>query len=96
MNTIKFNDTEFQVENYSKNTYLSDGHISSNANCSVIVSDITVLNALMLDTITSIQIKYNDDVIYDLHDISAHIDNISEYLNVDRMNISVNLTFDNE
>ena len=96
MNTIKFNNTEFQVETYSKNTYLNDGHISSNANCSVIVSDIAVLNTLMRDTITSIQIKYNDDVIYHLDDISAHIDNISEYLNVDRMNINVNLTFDNE
>jgi len=96
MNTIKFNNTEFQVESYSKNTYLSEGHIISNASCSVIVSDIAVLNALMQDTITSIQIKYNDDVIYNLQDISAHIDNISEYLNVDRMNINVNLTFDNE
>lgn len=96
MNTIKFNDTEFQVESYSKNTYVSDGHVTSNANCAIVVSDIAVLNTLMQDTITSIQIKYNDDVIYHLQDISAHIDNVSEYLNVDRMNISVNLTFDNK
>jgi len=96
MNTIEFNNTEFQVESYSKNTYLSDGHITSNANCSVIVNDISVLNALMQDTITSIRIKYNDNVIYHLDNINAHIDTISEYLNVDRMNITVNLTFDNE
>ena len=95
MNTIKFNNTEFQVESYSKSTYLSDGHVASNANCSVIVDDITVLNALMQDTITSIQIKYNDDVIYNLQNINAHIDNISEYLNTNRMNVNVNLIFDN-
>ena len=95
MNTIKFNDAEFRIENYSKNTYLSDGHVTSNANCSVIADDIAVLNALMQDTITSIQIKYNDDVIYTLQNISAHIDSISEYLNMDRMNVNVNLTFDN-
>ena len=96
MNTIKFNNTEFQIESYSKNTYLNGEQINSSANCSIIVNDIAVLNALMQDTITSIQIKYNDNVIYTLQNISAHIDNINEYLNVDRMNISVNLTFDNE
>ena len=96
MNTIKFNDVEFVVENYNKNTYLNGETITSNANCTIRTDNMTALNALMQTKITSIQITYNETVIYDLQNISAHIDSTSEYLNTDRVNITLNLTFDNE
>jgi hypothetical protein len=33
MNKIKFNNIELEVDNYTKNTYFSDGIIHSNASC---------------------------------------------------------------
>jgi hypothetical protein len=52
----------------------------------------------MQEDITSIQIYYNDTLIYDLSNIHAKVDNINEYLNVDKMSINMNLVFidDNE
>ena len=95
MNTIKFNNTELQVESYNRNTYFSGDTINSNASCVIKTDDATALNALAQTTITALQIYHNDTLIYDLQDIEAHIDNINEYLNNDTMTISVNLTFDN-
>lgn len=94
MNTIKFNNTEFELDSYNKNTYFSmDGNINSNASCNISTSNITALNALAESSITSLQIFHNEELIYDLQNIDAHIDNINEYLNNDRMSISINMTF---
>ena len=94
MNKIKLNNTEFEVENYNKNTYLNDNVITSNANMQITNGNIQTLNDMMTETITSIQIIHDDNVIYNLSNIVAHIDNINEYLNMDRMNININLKFD--
>ena len=96
MNVILINELELEVESYNKNTYLTEGRIESNASCTVITNDMTTLNDYMEQVITSLKIKHDGEVIYDLHDINAHISSINEYLNGDRMSISVNLTFDNE
>ena len=95
MNKIKLNNVEFEVENYNKSTYFSNDTISTNANCSIITDNITALNELAEDEITSIQIHHDDTLIYNLADISARIDSINEWLNGDRMSISVNFTFSN-
>lgn len=92
MNKIKFNDVEFEVESYSKNTYFNN-ELSSNGNCSIITDDMDALNALANVPITSLQILHDGEVIYNLHDINAKIDNINEYLSGDRMSINVNLIF---
>lgn len=94
MNIIKFNNVEFEVTSYNKNTYFSESAITSTANCQIILSDMNVLNGLADETITSLQILHDGNIIYNLLDISAHIDNISEYLNVDKMDINVSLRFD--
>lgn len=94
MNVIKFNDVEFEVISYNKNTYFNDDTITSSASCQIIVADMDVLNNLAKTVITSLQILHNGNIIYNLSDISVHIDNISEYLNVDRMDINVSLRFD--
>ena len=94
MNIIKFNNVEFEVISYNKNTYFNDDTITSSASCQIIVADMDVLNNLAKTTITSLQILHNGNIIYNLSDISVHIDNISEYLNVDRMDINVSLRFD--
>ena len=36
MNVIKFNNVEFEVTSYNKNTYFSEGAITSSANCQII------------------------------------------------------------
>ena len=94
MNIIKFNAVEFEVMSYNKNTYFNEGTITSSANCQIIVSDMSILNDLTDEAITSLQILHNGNIIYNLSDINAHIENISEYLNVDKMDISVSLRFD--
>lgn len=93
MNVIRLNNFETEVESYSKNTYLSGANITSNASCSIITNDVTALNALMATTITSLQILHDGELIYNLQDINAKIENISEYLSNDRMNINLNLNF---
>lgn len=95
MNKIKLNNLELEVESYNKNTYFSGDSMNSNASMSVRIDedDITDLNALAASPITTIQIHADERLIYDLQNINAKIDSINEYLNGDRMNVSVNLTF---
>lgn len=94
MNKIKFNDVEFEVESYNKNTSFNGEEIDSYASCSIITNDVISLGNVAMEEITSLQIIHDEEVIYDLHDINAKIDNINEYLNGDRININVNLKFD--
>ena len=94
MNTIKFNDTVFQVESYNKNTYFEGESVNSNGTCNIITSDATALNALAEDEITSIQIYHDEELIYDSQNIKCSITSINEYLNGDHMNIQISLIFD--
>ena len=94
MTKIKFNNAEFTLESYNKTTYYSGETIDSNANCVVFADNITSLNNIALSAITVIQIKVDDTVIYDLQDINAHIDSISEYLSDNKIYVNVNLKFD--
>lgn len=93
MNTIKLNNLTLEVEAYNKNTYFSDESINSSGSCQVITNDITALNTLAQETITSIQIYHNETLIYDLQDIDCTITSISEYLSTEKMNINVSFTF---
>ena len=96
MNTIKLNNSEFELTSFSRNTYFSDNEINSTANCDLRIIGSSILDELADADITSLQIKHDNDVIYNLTDISAKITNISEYLNTDYINTSVSLTFDME
>lgn len=51
------------------------------------------LEALGRSVITSLQIKVNDDVIYSLPEITAHITNLNESLMGDAMTTNVNISF---
>lgn len=95
MNTIKFNETTFPVESYNRNTYLSDGHIHGDGNCTVVANNLGTLTDLMDDTITVIQIYHDNELIYTADNLNANISSINEYLSDDRINISLNLRFDN-
>lgn len=93
MNKIKINNVEFEVEGYNKNTYFNGGTVTSNGNMTIKVSDMTTLNELAEDTIDTIQIYHDSELVYNLQDADAKIDSINEYFNGERMNVSVNFIF---
>ncbi len=49
--------------------------------------------ALAVNTITTLQIYHNDDLIYDLQNTNIHIDNVNDLLNDAVVTTTVNLTF---
>lgn len=95
MNTIKFNDTEFGLESYNRSTYFNAEGTRSEGSCSVIVDDMSALEALTQTTITSIQIIHNNNVIYNLHDTSAKISVINEFFTGEKININISFNFSN-
>lgn len=93
MYKISLNDKQFDIDNYNKSTNFNNGMIDSNIFISLITKDITELNKLAEETITSIQIAMeNGNVIYTLEDIEAKVSNINEFLSGDHININLNLT----
>jgi hypothetical protein len=94
MTTIILNNTEFELVSFNRNTSFYENNISSTANCDIRVSNSAALQALINTTITTLQIKYGNEVIYNLTDISAKINTMNEYLNTDHISTSLGLTFD--
>ena len=94
MTTLKLNNIEFEITSFNRTTYVQEGEIHSNANFDLKIVGQDTLESLFDVTITSLQIKYNDEVIYTLNDISAHLNSIGEYLNTDHISANLNLTFD--
>lgn len=93
MNIIKLNNVEMEVESYNKNTYFSGTVVTSNGSCSVKTSNVTAINTLAEDFIETIQIYHDNELVYDLANAHAKIDNINEYFTGERMNISINFSF---
>ena len=93
MITIKLNNYECQIDNYNRNTSITEGNFSSNAYASIVNGDVNELNALIGTTITSIEIYSNENKIYDLQNISAEIVSINEYLSGEQINYNINMIF---
>ena len=93
MNTIKFNDVEFNVMSYNKSTTFNGDRITSNAYCDIVPTDIAALHELGDDLISTIQIYHDGELIYSITDQEGHITNINEYLNGDHMSANVTLVF---
>ena len=93
MITIKLNDYECQIDNYNRNTSISEGNFSSNGYASIVNGDVNELNALLGTSITSIEIYSNEEKIYDLKNISAEINSINEYLSGERIAYNVSMIF---
>lgn len=96
MTTLKLNNTEFELAAFTRNTSFYENSIASTASCDIKVSDTDLLETLTDIQITSLQIKYDDNIIYNLDGINAKITNINEYLNTDHINTTIGLTFDME
>lgn len=93
MNYIKFNDLTCQVVSFNKYTNFDENGMSGSCNCQIITDDITALQALGLETITSLQIIHDEDIIYNLQNISAKMTSINEYLADNHIDINLTLTF---
>jgi len=96
MNKIVLNNAEFEIDSFNKNTSYSAGTIMSTGYMSVLTTDISELNTLAKGIITSLKIYHDETLIYNLENINATIDNISEYLSGDHMSITINMTFKEE
>ena len=92
MTIIKFNNTTFEVTSFNKSTYFN-GNLVSAATCELEGTNVDALEPFLTTPITTLQIYYNDALIYDLQNITARIDAINEVLEVNHMGISVNITF---
>lgn len=96
MNTIKFNNHEYEVLSFSRNTYFNGNEINSTVNCQIKTSNITELYELAQETISTLQIYHDNELIYNLGNLSGRLVTIDEYLAEDRINISLNCSFDVE
>lgn len=94
MTTIILNNNEFELVSFNRNTSFYENNISSTANCDILVSNAAALQALINTTITTLKIKYENEIIYNLTDISAKIVTMNEYLNTDHISTNLGLTFD--
>ena len=93
MNKIVLNNTEFEVESFNKTTNFSGGMVSGTGYVSILGNVAATLTELAAELITSIKIYHDNNLIYSLEDIHCKIDSLNEYLAGDRMNTSINLTF---
>lgn len=93
MNTIKFNNHTYEVLSFNKNTYFNEGQINSSANCQIKTTNVTSLYVLADETIETLQIYHDNELIYDLSNLSGKLSSIDEYLAEDRVNITLNCSF---
>lgn len=93
MNYLKLNDFQCQLLSFNKYTNFNDSVMSGNCSCQIVTDNISGLQALGLEEITSLQIMHEDNLIYDLQNISAHMTSISEYLSNDKIDITLTLNF---
>lgn len=86
---------EFNVTAFNRNTTFNGEEISSSAYCNITYTseNSATLHELALSPITSIQIKKDNEVIYDAGNITARITYIDETLNTDFIAINLNLQF---
>lgn len=93
MNTIKFNDYQCGLISFSKYTNFDENGMVGTGTCQISTSDLTGLQEVGLNGINSIQITHDEEVIYNLTDINAHISYINESLNEDHIDITLSINF---
>ena len=96
MAKIILNNEEFDFSGYNRSIYFSDENMTSNGYISNLrgTNVTNRLSDLAQETITSITIKKDNDVIYELDDIDAKINTMDESYNGDDAVITnVNIQF---
>jgi len=94
MTKIKLNNDEFQITAFTRTTYFRDDGVSSFANFDAVNLDLDQISILAQNPVTALQIYHNNELIYDLQNISVHIDNVNDSLEDEVISTKVNLTFD--
>ena len=95
MNTISLNSIDFNLNSFSRNTYLKEpSDIQSIAYINISSPyNPNDLMTLTQNPITSLIIKHDDEVIYTLSDLNAQIISMDENFNTDKINVNINLQF---
>ena len=93
MNYIKFNDYQCELIGFNKYTNYDENGMVSSCNCQVATSDVTGLQEVGLNGISSIQILHDNEVIYNLTNINARISSINETLAEDHIDITLSINF---
>ncbi len=92
MNTIIFNETECGVNTFNMTAYFSaTGEMNGTISCEISSTDAGALLVLGTEPITSVVIKHDDDVIYNLTEATAHLESINEFLDNDRIVINMSI-----
>ena len=95
MSTVILNSNEFEFSYYNRNTYFNETGLSSTATISGLkgtnVAD--TLTSLAEDTISLIQIKKDNNIIYSLEDINAKIQSFDESYDGNNFNVNLNINF---
>lgn len=86
-NTIELDINSFgRTTNFNSDNMYSQGYIVTNSNASSLYS-------LAGEKITSLAIKKDDEIIYNLIDIDAKINSIDETLGLEQMTTNINIIF---
>ena len=97
MNTIKLNNTSFELTFYQRNVFLHDDRAVNGFNgggaCRIILPDVTNLADFLQQTITSIQIYHDDNLIYNLSDTNCEIVEFKEFTEDGSIIIELSLKF---
>lgn len=96
MAKIYFNNVEFEVLTFNRNTSFNGTDVMSNGYCTIRSSatNVEALHSLIDDPLTSLIIKNSDDeVIYDAGTIDAQFASIDETLNNEAITLSINMIF---
>jgi len=83
MTKIVFNNNEneaVEISGFNRNTSFSEDNTISNAYVNAI-GGVAILQKYGIETINSIKIYNDEEVIYELDNLNAKISNIDEYLN---------------
>ena len=92
MSTIILNETELEFQGYNRHTYYdaNDGVIS-NAYINMINGENTLasITALTKEIITSIKIKKDNEIIYELSNLNAQIQSSDESYDGNYVNINI-------
>jgi len=98
MATLNFNGEtakKFAIRSFNRDTQFDNGEMRSYAYAGIVPDSTAVsrLQAYGLSPITRIQIRNNsDEIIYDVNNITAQLNNITESLEDETINVSINLT----
>lgn len=93
MNQIKFNDFQCEVISFNKYTNFDQNGMSGNCSCQIVTDNLSGLQELGQQGITSMQIFHDEALIYNLENIEAHLTYINESLNNDHIDITLSINF---